>query len=314
MNDIPSIQWFPGHMTKTRRMMEKCLPLVDGVVEILDARIPVSSGNPDIRNITAGKPRIVVMNKCDAANEKINARWVRYFKDMGIKALPADCRSGRGLNAFVPAVKEVLTDVIEKNTRKGMSGRVLHLMVVGVPNVGKSSFINRMAGRKKAKVEDRPGVTRDKQWVMLEEDIELLDMPGVLWPKFDDMAVGEKLAFTGAVKDTVTDVELLGCRLLLKLRDIAPENIKSRYNISLDTPEEDEAMASGETMGCLSGYELLTRVGKARGMLISGGEIDTGRAAAAVLDEFRGGKLGRISLECPEDCSGESEEKEGEVL
>lgn len=301
MQDIPSIQWFPGHMTKTRRMMEKCLPLVDGVVEILDARIPVSSGNPDIRSITGGKPRIVVMNKCDAANEAVNGLWIQYFRDRGIKAIAADCRSGKGLGSFIPAVRETLAPVIERNVSKGMGGRVLHMMVVGVPNVGKSSFINRMAGRKKAKVEDRPGVTRDKQWVMLSEDIELLDMPGVLWPKFDDMAVGEKLAFTGAVKDSVTDTELLGCRLLLRLREICPENVKERYGISLDTPEEDEAMRSGEVMGCVSGYELLTRVARSRKMLISGGEADTERAAVAVLDEFRGGKLGRISLERPED-------------
>lgn len=301
MNEIPSIQWFPGHMTKTKRMMEKCLPLVDAVVEVIDARVPMSSRNPDINVLTAGKPRIIVMNKCDAADEKVTSQWIDYFRRQGIMAIAADCRTGKGLNRFVPAVREVLADLIAKNTAKGMAGKVLHLMVVGIPNVGKSSFINRMAGQKKAKVEDRPGVTREKQWVMLDNDIELLDMPGVLWPKFEDMSVGEKLAFTGAVKDDVVDTELLACRLLIKLREIAPDSLTERYKIKLDTPEEDEMVESGEAMGCINGYELLMRVGKARGMLISGGEINTERAAVAVLDEFRGGKLGRITLETPAD-------------
>ena len=301
MNEIPSIQWFPGHMTKTKRMMEKCLPLVDAVVEIIDARVPLSSRNPDVNVLVQGKPRIVILNKCDAANDRITDLWVEYFHKEGIAAIPADCRSGKGLNRFIPVVREVLAPLIEKYNNKGMGGRVLHLMVVGIPNVGKSSFINRMAGQRKAKVEDRPGVTREKQWVMLDNDIELLDMPGVLWPKFEDMSVGEKLAFTGAVKDDVVDTELLACRLLLKLRNISPDNLSQRYNISLDTPVEDEMMESGETMGCVSGYELLMRVGKARGMLARGGEINTERAAIAVLDEFRSGKLGRITLERPED-------------
>ncbi len=301
MNDIPSIQWFPGHMTKTKRMMEKCLPLVDAVVEVIDARVPMSSRNPDINTLTEGKPRLVILNKCDTADETATSMWIDWFKRQGAVAIAADCRSGKGLNRFVPAVRETLAALIEKYNAKGMSGRVLHLMVVGIPNVGKSSLINRIAGRKKVKVEDRPGVTRDKQWVMADDDIELLDMPGVLWPKFEDMAVGEKLAFTGAVKDNVVDTELLASRLLLRLREICPDNIVERYKIKLDTPDEDEMMESGEAMGCVSGYELLMRVGKARGMLISGGEINTERAAAAVLDEFRSGKLGRITLELPKE-------------
>lgn len=301
MNEIPSIQWFPGHMTKTRRMMEKCLPMVDAVAELIDARVPMSSRNPEINSLTEGKPRIVIMNKCDNADEEITRRWERYFRQQGAAVISADCRTGKGLNRFAPEVRGLLSPLIERLEAKGMHGRPLRLMVVGIPNVGKSSFINRMAGQKKAKVEDRPGVTRDKQWVTLDNDIELLDMPGVLWPKFEDMSVGEKLAFTGAVKDDVVDTELLACRLLLKLREICPDNVSGRYRISLETPEEDEMMSSGETLGCISGYELLTRIGKARGMLISGGEINTERAAIAVLDEFRSGKLGRISLESPEE-------------
>ncbi len=301
MNEIPSIQWFPGHMTKTRRMMEKCLPLVDAVTEIIDGRVPMSSRNPEINTLTAGKPRVIVMNKCDAADERLTAAWEKYLGSDGSQVISADCRTGKGLDKFVPAARRALAPLIERLAAKGMSGRPLRLMVVGIPNVGKSSFINRMAGQKKAKVEDRPGVTRDKQWVTVDNDLELLDMPGVLWPKFDDMRVGEKLAFTGAVKDDVVDTELLSCRLLLTLREICPENIVKRYGISLETPEEDEEMESGMTMGCVSGYELLMRIGRARGMLMRGGEIDTERAAAAVLDEFRSGKLGRITLERPEE-------------
>lgn len=295
MNEIPSIQWFPGHMTKTKRMIQKNLPLVDAVVEIIDARVPLSSRNPDIRELIQGKPEIIVMNKCDTADPAANDRWLSYFSRDG-GALAVDCRSGKGLDRFDDTVRRVLSPLIERNEARGMGGRVLHLMVVGIPNVGKSSFINRLAKRKKAKVEDRPGVTRDKQWVMISDGIELLDMPGVLWPKFDDMAVGEKLAFTGAVKDDVVDTELLACRLLMLLRDTYPLGLTNAYGIDLSTPEEDERMADGEP-GCLSGYELLCRVGERRRMLIRGGEIDTERAAACVLDEFRSGKLGRITLD-----------------
>lgn len=285
MTEIPSIQWFPGHMTKTKRMIKASLPLVDAVVEIIDARIPESSRNPDLHTLIEGKPRIVILNKCDTADEGANSRWLSYFQKKGIKAVAADCRSGKGLNKFAPAVREVLAELIEKYKSKGMGGRVLHLMVVGIPNVGKSSFINRLAGQKKAKVEDRPGVTRTKQWVKLADDIELLDMPGVLWPKFEDMTVGEKLAFTGAVKDDVVDIETLACRLLEVLGDMYGGELAARYKI--DISEEDD------------GYALLQKVGRARGMLVSGGEINTERAAITVLDEYRSGKLGRITLELP---------------
>lgn len=293
MTEAPSIQWFPGHMTKTKRMIEKCLPMVDAVVEVIDARIPLSSRNPVLDSLIGGKPRIIVLNKCDAADESANRRWIEYFRSCGAAAIAADCKTGRGLNAFSGAVREVLAELIAKNNAKGMSGRILRLMVVGIPNVGKSSLINKLAGRNKAKVEDRPGVTRDKQWVRLANDIDLLDMPGVLWPKFEDKLVGERLAFTGAVKDDIMDTELLACRLLLCLREYSPGRLSERYHIDLET-EKCEDMPSGS-----EGYELLLRVGKARGMLVSGGEINTERAAITVLDEFRSGKIGRITLELP---------------
>ena len=284
--DSPSIQWFPGHMAKTRRMIGECLPLVDLVVELRDARIPQSSGNPELAGWTAGKKRVIVLNKSDTADPEITARWLRYYKNVGIPAIAVDSRSGKGVNQFLPLVRQELSELLERRAARGMAGKPMRMMIVGIPNVGKSSFINRMAGEKRAKVEDRPGVTRGKQWVTISRDLELLDMPGVLWPKFDDPAVGEKLAFTGAVKDQVLDTELLAMRLLCWLREAYPE-LLSRFRI---TPEE----ASGQEP-----YELLELVGRKRGMLISGGEVNTERAAAVVLDEYRGGKLGRLSLELP---------------
>jgi len=285
MTEIPSIQWFPGHMAKTKRLIKSSLPLVDAVAEVIDARIPVSSRNPDLKSLAEGKPRIVILNKCDTADEQAVSRWISYYKNKGITAIPTDCRSGRGVNKFVPAVKTVLEDNIKKFEAKGMTGRVLHVMIVGIPNVGKSSLINRLAKQKKAKVEDRPGVTLNKQWVKIADDVELLDMPGVLWPKFEDKIVGERLAFTGAVKDDVVDIEALASRLLFVLNDMYTNTLRERYKIET-APEED-------------GFDILRKIGKARGMLVSGGEINTERAAAAVLDEFRSGKLGRITLELP---------------
>lgn len=285
MIEAPSIQWFPGHMKKTERMIQKNLPLVDGVVEILDARIPVSSRNPNLGALTGGKPRLVLLNKCDSADEKANSIWINYYKNNGITALPVNCKTGNGLQRFVPAVNEVLSDLIRKNNERGMSGRLIHLMVVGIPNVGKSSFINKMAGTKKAAVEDRPGVTREKQWVRVGSGVELLDMPGVLSPKFEDKNVGERLAFTGAIKDDIVDTETLACRLLMLLNENYHELLAARF----------KQISQGEK----DGYELLLQAGKSRGMLISGGEINTERAALTVLDEFRSGKLGRITLELP---------------
>ncbi|SFC40257.1 ribosome biogenesis GTPase YlqF [Ruminococcus albus] len=295
MSEAAKVQWFPGHMAKTRRIMASNLKLVDAVVEITDARIPFSSRNPEIKKICGSKPRLVLLNKADSADPNVTSMWIEYYKQQGVAALATDCRSGRNVNKFYPMLKELLSEQIEKWDTRGMTGRPIRMMIVGIPNVGKSSFINRLAGAKLAKVEDRPGVTRGKQWVALDEGFELLDMPGVLWPKFDDKLVGERLAFTGAVKDVILDVEYLACRLLEYLSEDYPELLTERYGISLeDLPEPMDEM-----QGCVKGYELLERVGKKRGFLVSGGDINTERAANTVLDEFRGGKLGRLSLEKP---------------
>ncbi|MBO4865265.1 MAG: ribosome biogenesis GTPase YlqF [Ruminococcus sp.] len=295
MSEAAKVQWFPGHMAKTRRIMASNLKLVDAVVEITDARIPFSSRNPEIKKICGSKPRLVLLNKADSADPNVTSMWIEYYKQQGVAALATDCRSGRNVNKFYPMLKELLSEQIEKWDTRGMTGRPIRMMIVGIPNVGKSSFINRLAGAKLAKVEDRPGVTRGKQWVALDEGFELLDMPGVLWPKFDDKLVGERLAFTGAVKDVILDVEYLACRLLEYLSEDYPELLTERYGISLeDLPEPMDDM-----QGCVKGYELLERVGRKRGFLVSGGDINTERAANTVLDEFRGGKLGRLSLEKP---------------
>lgn len=279
------VQWFPGHMAKTRRLIKESLNLVDGVVEIVDARIPASSSNPELGGMVKRKPKIVLLNKSDVADSAATSRWIDYYKKQGVTALAVDCRSGRGLNKFIPACKSVLADVLEKNEKKGMAGKSLRFMVVGIPNTGKSSFINRMAGKNKAVVEDRAGVTRSNQWFSCGNGIELLDTPGVLWPKFDDPEVGDKLAFIGSVKDTVTDMEALSCRLLEVLAATHPDMIEERYKIT--------------DIDGLQGWEILEKIGKKRGFLIKGGEINYERAAAAVCDEFREGKLGRISLELP---------------
>ena len=280
-----NVQWFPGHMAKTRRLIKESLNLVDGVVEIVDARVPKSSSNPELDEIIKNKPRIVLLNKCDVANQTATSIWLKHFKERGIYALAVDCRTGKGLNKFDDTVKSALADVIAKNESKGMKNKPLRLMVVGIPNTGKSSFINRMGKNAKAKVADKAGVTRQNQWFVVNGGIELLDTPGVLWPKFDDPEVGDKLAFIGSVKDEVTDQETLACRLLETLAKARPEAIEERYK--LDSVEG------------LQGWEILELIGKKRGFLIKGGEIDYERAAVIVADEFRGGKLGRITLELP---------------
>lgn len=280
-----TVQWFPGHMAKTRRIIKESLKLVDGVVELVDARIPYSSSNPELNQIIKGKPRIVLLNKCDVADSNATKMWIDYYKSKNIYALPVDCRTGKGLNKFIPTVQKALAKVIEKNEEKGMKGKSLRLMVVGIPNTGKSSFINRMAGNAKAKVADKAGVTRQQQWFAVGNGIELLDTPGVLWPKFDDPQVGDKLAFTGAVKDEVTDIETLSCRLLETLSKTRPQSILDRYKL--------------DSIDNLQGWEILELIGKKRGFLVKGGEIDYERTAVMICDEFRGGRLGKISLELP---------------
>ncbi len=289
MEELKTIQWFPGHMTKTKRRIEAQLRLIDAVAVLLDARVPYSSCNPDLRSIINNKPRLVILNKCDMADAAQTKKWIALFREKGIAAIALDCKSGKGMNTFVPAVKNVLSDKLKAWQAKGMTGRTIKVMVVGIPNVGKSSFINRLAGQSRAKVEDRPGVTRGNQWFTVSKGFDLLDTPGVLWPKFDDKAVGEKLAYIGSVKDDVLDTEHLAGRLLEYLRDYFPEMISSRYKLT------------AEEIAQVQGYELLSLIGRKRGMLISGGEINTERAAATVLDEFRSGVLGKITLDKAED-------------
>lgn len=281
-----TVQWFPGHMAKTRRIIKESLNLVDGVVELVDARIPYSSSNPELDSIIKKKPRIILLNKCDIAEANATKLWIEYYKSKGIYALPVDCRTGKGLNNFIPTVKKALSSVIERNESKGMAKKALRLMVVGIPNTGKSSFINRMAGNAKAKVADKAGVTRQQQWFAVGNGIELLDTPGVLWPKFDDAEVGDKLAFTGAVKDEVTDLETLSCRLLEMLSRFRPKAITDRYKL--------------DSIDGLQGWEILEMIGRKRGFLMKGGEINYERTAVMLCDEFRGGKLGNITLELPE--------------
>ena len=288
-----TVQWFPGHMAKTRRQIKESLPLVDAVTELLDARVPLSSRNPELNELIASKPHIVLLNKCDMADEAATRRWKAWFGRQGSPALAVDCRSGRGLNDYGDTVRELLRDKIQSNLEKGMAGRALRMMVVGIPNTGKSSFINRMAGRSRAKVADRPGVTRQNQWFAIGGGIELLDTPGVLWPKFDDQSVGMNLAYTGAVKDDILDVETLGCHLMAYLGEHYPDALKTAYKLSA-LPERE-----AEENDIAYGYRLLEAAGKKRGFLISGGEVDTERMAKILLDEFRSAKLGRFTLELP---------------
>lgn len=286
MHDNMNIQWYPGHMTKTRRQMEADLKLVDAVCEIVDARIVISSRNPDIDSICGNKPRIVILNRLDLADPDATNRWVQYFRNKGIAAVATDCKSRKGIATFTPAVRQLLQEKIQRDAAKGMA-KALRIMVVGIPNVGKSTLINQISGRKGAKAENRPGVTRGKQWVTVDSGLLLLDTPGILWPKFEDPNVGMMLAYTGAVKDGIMDLEELASRLMSLLWQRYPEKVKERYNI--DCPEDTP------------GWELLQAAGKKRGYLLARGEVDTERMAKVLLDEFRGGKLGRFTLETPED-------------
>ena len=280
-----NIQWFPGHMTKAQRMIEEHMKQVDAVCEILDARIPMASRNPDIDRLAGDKPRIVVLNRTDLADPKATARWRAVFQRQGMTVLETDSRSGKGVNGFSGAVRTALHDKIEAYAAKGQVGRAMRVMVLGIPNVGKSTFINKVARRKAAAAGDRPGVTRGKQWITLNGGILLLDTPGILWPKFESPEVGYSLAWTGAINDNILDVELVACRLLERLRELYPGAIEARYKFTPD-PEAP-------------GYELLEAAARKRGFLISGGEVNTERMAHVLLDEFREGKLGRMTLERP---------------
>lgn len=284
MNENMVVQWFPGHMAKTRRLIKESLSMVDAVCELVDARIPESSRNPELSELIGSKPRIVLLNKCDLADDNATAEKIREFREQGITALAVDCRSGRGLDKFQPAVREVLKERIRLNAEKGMAGKALRVMVVGIPNTGKSSFINRMSGKYRAKVADKPGVTRGNQWFAIGSGIELLDTPGVLWPKFEDPEVGFKLAFIGSVKDEILDCQEIAVRLLKVMQKNYPDRLADRYKIT-DFEDIEEP------------YELLEMIAAKRGMLLRRGEYDTERAAVMLLDEYRAGKLGKITLD-----------------
>ena len=285
---IENLSWFPGHMTKTKRMIASEIQHMDAVCEILDARIPLSSRNPDVHDLTAGKPRLIVLNRADQADPAQTRRWSQYFRAKGWAVLEANAKGGVGTEKFAAAVRELLRDKLEAYAAKGQVGRVVRVMVLGIPNVGKSTFINKVAKRKTAKAEDRPGVTRSKQWVPVDATLELLDTPGILWPKFDDPEVGKRLAFTGAVKDDVLDIEELACYLMDYLAAHYADVLTERYKI--DVEETD------------TGYDLLEKAGRKRGFLMRGAQVDTERMARILLDEFRGGKLGRFTLETVEDA------------
>ena len=281
-----NIQWFPGHMTKAQRMIEENLRLVDAVCEILDARIPRASRNPDIDRLAAGKPRLVVLNRCDLADPAVTKAWSAAFRARGLSVLETDARSGKGVAGFAPAVRELMADKLQSYESKGQTGRGLKVMVLGIPNVGKSTFINKVAGRKAAAAGDKPGVTRGRQWINIDRGLDLLDTPGILWPRFDSQEVGEMLAVTNAIKSDVLDRETLAANFMLRLRALYPEAIEKRYGF---TPPEEA-----------NGFELLELAAKKRGFLVSKGEYDIERMANTLLDEYHSGKLGRLSLERPE--------------
>ena len=284
---MQGLSWFPGHMTKTKRMIVAEIKNMDAVCEIVDARIPLASRNPDVDEMVGDKPRMMVLNRVDQADPRETKRWAAYFREKGYAVLEANAKGGAGTAQFASAVRELLRDKLAAYAEKGQVGRVVRVMVLGIPNVGKSTFINKVAKRKTAKAEDRPGVTRTKQWVPVDNTLELLDTPGILWPKFDDTQVGIHLAFTGAIKDDVMDLEELACYLMEYLGKHYADVVSERYKIEVE--EED------------SGYDLLIKAGRKRGFLMRGAEVDTERMARILLDEFRGGKLGRFTLETVED-------------
>ena len=280
-----NIQWFPGHMTKAQRMIEDSIKQVDAVCEILDARIPNSSRNPDIDRLAAGKPRLIILNRTDLADPNITAQWRTFFEEQGIKILETDAKSGKGVSGFAPALRELLKDKIADYAAKGQINRPMRVMILGIPNVGKSTFINKVAKRKAAIAGDKPGVTRGKQWINIDKGLDLLDTPGILWPKFDSQEVGEMLAITNAIKADVLDKETLAANFMLRLREMYPEALTAQYKFEPD-PEAN-------------GFELLEEAAKKRGFLISRGEYDIERMANTLLGEYHDGKLGRISLEKP---------------
>lgn len=282
-----NIQWFPGHMTKAQRMIEDNIKLVDAVCEVIDARIPRASRNPDIDRLAAGKPRLVILNRADLADPEITKRWKESFERQGMAVLETDARSGKGVGGFVPAVHRLLADKLREYEAKGQSGRPLRVMILGIPNVGKSTFINKVAGRKAAAAGDKPGVTRGRQWINIDRSLDLLDTPGILWPKFDSQEVGELLAVTNAIKADVIDKETLGANFMLRLRSMYPAAIEARYKF---TPDEDA-----------NGFELLEQAAKKRGFLVSRGEYDIERMANTLLSEYHDGKLGRLTLELPDE-------------
>lgn len=288
MGEQMNIQWFPGHMTKAQRMIEENMKMVDAVCEILDARIPYSSRNPDIDRLSGTKPRLVILNRTDQADPEITAKWRTFFRENGLPVLETDCKSGKGVSAFAPAIRELLREKIEANIAKGQVNKPVRAMVLGIPNVGKSTFINRVAKRKAALASDRPGVTRGKQWITVDGGLELLDTPGILWPRFDSQEVGECLAVTGAIRDEIMDRETLAANFMLRLRNTYPQCIEQRYKFVPDPGA--------------NGFELLESAAKKRGFLLSKGEYDLERMSAILLDEFRDGRLGRISLETPESA------------
>jgi ribosome biogenesis GTPase A len=283
-----NIQWYPGHMFKAKKLVLENIKLVDLVIEIVDARLPLSSRNPDIYDIINRKPIITLLNKYDLSDPNINDLWIRWFAQRGENAVLVNCQNGQGIKNIPNIIRASLKDKIQKRKEKGMINKSIKLMVIGIPNVGKSSFINRFSGKASTRTGNKPGITKGKQWIRLKEGFELLDTPGILWPKFDDELVGERLAFSGAIKDEVIiDIEYLACKLLDFLKDNYKNLVVSKYEL--------------ENIDDISGYEILKLIGRRRGCVLPGNEIDTLRIAKIVLDEFRNGRVGLISLEKPED-------------